>query len=204
MVVSLLVFLAAGAMWVRSYWVWEAYGHYFAKTDAVVYLLANGQTHRQEKRLVTKFRGVESIRGCIGIGSEQWDMVNTSPAIFAVKWTPVADEDRFKQFRIYRGARPTSQPFVSEAKDLRGWLGFGVIKRSGVGTIRAVVIPYWFVMVCAGFWPGACVMRWGRRWRWKRMGRCVACGYDLRGGGERCPECGRCAAMPNDAMTNDQ
>src|SRR5881394_3822041 len=47
---ALLVCLAAGRMWVRSYWVYEAYGRWFEKTDAVVYLLGNGQTHRQEKR----------------------------------------------------------------------------------------------------------------------------------------------------------
>src|SRR5881394_290463 len=35
MVFSLLLFLAAGGMWVRSYWVFEWWGRYFAKTDAV-------------------------------------------------------------------------------------------------------------------------------------------------------------------------
>src|SRR5436190_1480932 len=99
-VISLLVCLAAGGMWVRSYWVYVWWGRYFAKTDAVVYLLGNGQTHRQEKRQVTQYRGIESIRGSIGIGFDRWDMVNTSPAIFAVKWEPVPDADKFRHFRI--------------------------------------------------------------------------------------------------------
>src|SRR3954463_12542746 len=91
MVLSLLISLAALAMWVRSYWVYDAVGRYFARTDAVVYLLGNGQTHRQEKRLVTQNRGIESISGSIGIGSERLEILNTSPAIFAEKWEPVPD-----------------------------------------------------------------------------------------------------------------
>jgi hypothetical protein len=206
MILSLLLCLAAGGMWVRSYWVYEWWGRYFAKTDAVVYLLGNGQTHRQEKRLVTQHRGVESIRGSIGIGFERWDMVNTSPAIFAVKWDPVPDEDSLKYLRIDGRARPSGQPFVDDARlyarstvrDLEGWLGFGVVERStNVITTKAVVIPYWFLMVCAGAWPGVWVIRSGRRWRWKRMGRCVWCGYDLRGSAGRCPECGSGAEMTN-------
>jgi hypothetical protein len=190
MVFSLLLCLAAGGMWMRSYWVYEAFGRWFAKTDAVEQVFADGRRYREEKRVVMRHRGFESIRGGLGIGMWREEWVKTSPAILAVQWDPVPDADRFRHFRIYRGARPTSQPF-DKAGDLRGWLGFGVVERSGALTTKAVVIPYWFVMLCAALWPGVWVMRWGRRWRWKKSGRCVECGYDLRGGGERCPECGR-------------
>jgi predicted amidophosphoribosyltransferase len=32
---------------------------------------------------------------------------------------------------------------------------------------------------------------WARSRRRTRRGLCAGCGYDLRGGGQRCPECGR-------------
>jgi hypothetical protein len=195
MVFSLLVYLAAGGMWVRSYWAYEAYGRWFAKTDAVEQIFADGRRYREEKRSVRQFRGVESIKGGLGIGLQKLELVKTSPAILAVQWEPVPDADELRHFRYQAASSHVPVPFADVASDFRGWLGFGVVERSGVLTIKAVVIPYWFVMVCAGPWPAVCIARWWQRWRWRRTGKCVACGYDLRGGGERCPECGNVAAL---------
>jgi hypothetical protein len=50
--------------------------------------------------------------------------------------------------------------------------------------------PHWVLVIVLAV-P---VLAWGRRrwvlWRRERGGRCLACGYDLRFSGERCPECG--------------
>ena len=192
MVLSLLLCLAAGGMWVRSYWVSESLGRWFAKTDAVEQVFLDGRRFREEKRSVRRFWGVESMRGELGIGFQRLELVKTSPAILAVQWEPVPDADGLRHFR-YGAPRAVAVPFAYGDKDFRGWLGFGVVHHSGALTTRAAVIPYWFVMLCAGVWPGVWGMRWGRRWRWKRSGKCVSCGYDLRGGGETCPECGKVA-----------
>ena len=56
--------------------------------------------------------------------------------------------------------------------------------------IRALLIPYWFLILISA--PPAIFSgrgRW-RRWRWKSTGRCTSCGYDLRFSPRVCPECG--------------
>lgn len=71
------------------------------------------------------------------------------------------------------------------------WAGFK-------STVGLPLIPDWPAFLASVLLYGtltfATVTTWrsvrGRRRR--RRGRCVACGYDLRGSADRCPECGRC------------
>jgi hypothetical protein len=59
--------------------------------------------------------------------------------------------------------------------------------------------PAW-TLLPLGAWP---VIGWMRRrarlWRRKRRGWCLACGYDLRGAHDRCPECGQTPPPPRSA-----
>ncbi|HEY7119824.1 MAG TPA: hypothetical protein VH475_24755 [Tepidisphaeraceae bacterium] len=54
-----------------------------------------------------------------------------------------------------------------------------------------VRVPMWGLLVMSGLLPAARVASARRRARARRVGFCVACGYDLRATPERCPECGR-------------
>jgi len=56
--------------------------------------------------------------------------------------------------------------------------------------IRALLIPYWFLILIST--PLVIVSARGNllRWRWKSTGRCTSCGYDLRFSSGVCPECG--------------
>jgi hypothetical protein len=56
-----------------------------------------------------------------------------------------------------------------------------------------VTVPYWLLVVVTAILPaivGTRFVRGVRRWRWIAKGMCRKCGYDLRGGGGVCPECG--------------
>jgi hypothetical protein len=59
---------------------------------------------------------------------------------------------------------------------------------------RVVVVPHWFCAAIIGL-PAASFLLVRRARRRRRAARlatsiCISCGYDLRGGHARCPECG--------------
>jgi hypothetical protein len=72
-----------------------------------------------------------------------------------------------------------------------GFLGFGhgsLMRPSFAGSV--ISVPFWGVIVVTLVLPLSAVRRrwWDRRLI--REGRCRACGYDLRATPGRCPECG--------------
>src|SRR5690606_6816679 len=108
-------------------------------------------------------------------------------------WIVVVSRDDPSSFTRTLGA---GRPMVAltgvneESPDARGWLRIGerrlpirpYLPGFIVNTLGCAA-PLWLLLNAAGF-----VRRWSRR----RRNRCVACGYDLRGLGEKatCPECG--------------
>jgi len=56
---------------------------------------------------------------------------------------------------------------------------------------RGVWVPHWFLVLLFVVMPARKIYRWQRSQRRRQRGLCEGCGYDLRGGGERCPECGK-------------
>lgn len=63
----------------------------------------------------------------------------------------------------------------------------------GLVTVRFLVLPLWtLTLPCLLILAGRATAR-RRMWHARRMGRCPACGYDLRATPDRCPECGRVA-----------
>jgi hypothetical protein len=62
------------------------------------------------------------------------------------------------------------------------------------GQRRRVSVPYWFVVFLFAILPSVRACAAGRSRRFRRAGRCLACGYDLRATTDRCPECGAAPA----------
>jgi len=75
------------------------------------------------------------------------------------------------------------------------WGGVNLHSESGrspgnSGTLAAVVVPDWLPLLVL-LWPAFVVLRRRRTLRrWRKEGRCLYCGYDLRASGAICSECG--------------
>lgn len=64
--------------------------------------------------------------------------------------------------------------------------GDGILNVGGL----FVVFPHWLLCLPTAAVLLRAAVRWGRRRRRRLRGWCIACGYDLRGTPDRCPECG--------------
>jgi hypothetical protein len=62
--------------------------------------------------------------------------------------------------------------------------------------VRHVGFPHWLPAILFALAPTYWLLGPRRRERRRRrLGLCLNCGYDLRASPERCPECGRAAAV---------
>ena len=188
---SLLLCVAVAVMWVRSYSAWEAFGSFYRRTDAV-----QRGPYREERRLVSEFRGVESIDGGLGVGTLRWEWAKRSVAVFAVEWEPVPDVDRFGHVRLSEAARPAGVPFGAAGTRRRGAIGCWRVAAVNwpAGGVTAIVVPYWAVTLVFALVPAARAMTLVRNARRRHRRLCVSCGYDLRATPDRWPECGTPAA----------
>ena len=74
------------------------------------------------------------------------------------------------------------------------WFETGQQQSNGPGLLygnRAVRVPLWPLFALCAARPALSVYRWLRSRRFAGRGGCPGCGYDLRHGPQRCPECGR-------------
>ena len=62
---------------------------------------------------------------------------------------------------------------------------------SPLGSVWMLGVPLWIPFLLFAAYPTLAFIRGPlRRYRRRKRGLCVTCGYDLRGSPKRCPECG--------------
>jgi hypothetical protein len=151
-----------------------------------------GRSHRRSDRLDWRTRGgsryVWTAQGHLIVGFSLADLSGQPAKNFGL--TYVSDLPlRPSNFFLYTYPDP-SETNIS-------WEGGGFAwyeKRRSSSDLGVILIaPFWSVAAAAAVLPvGWMIGRWGgaRSRRRRRLGLCVACGYDLRASPGRCPECG--------------
>lgn len=129
--------------------------------------------------------------------SDKWSItwfLCKPPAVLSVDFRhDSGDPNNRPTTALHNYERPISQ----SARDLGPWLGFIYEQLSNVYPDRIyrsahIVVPLWMPLVVFGSYPAIAFIRGPlRRWRRRKRGLCIRCGYDLEGNiSGTCPECG--------------
>jgi hypothetical protein len=188
---ALLLTLAVGALWVRSF---------FASTGLYVGRVYNdgGRNVWEKWNALVTSRQLAIALWRLSDGRTGRDDVTPSVTVSYVTKPPVTPR------LLERGAGPrlpAQLGFILSHRDSKGFHDVMDPAHASGNLYVIAAVPTWFAMIgCAGL-AGLPVwlLRRDRRSRLRlRQGLCPACGYDLRGAAhERCPECGAAVA---DAM----
>jgi len=181
---SLLLMFAAAGMWVRSKWTYDVWsrtqispGPRDARGWSAGFVI-DVVVSRDGAVLISRESGTEyglQFDPSQQVRRENWD--HTAGFVNV----PGATLPRVATFMSWMGLRVAHQVRPP-----------GVV-RTDASTRTEIDIHYWLIVLLAALLPLARTRSLARayvRHRRRRQGLCTACGYDLRGGGERCPECG--------------
>jgi hypothetical protein len=184
-VLSLLLCVAAAALWVRSFYVQDVLR--WQTTRAV-----DGGVRRTTCEIF-------SVRGhnVLHVQSNAY-----TPAEFDRVVRPI-DAMTTPAQRSHWYRMGTHEFRFNYNPDVRGrplwvWLGFRFSHSIHDSSppfpgFTEARLPHWLVVLAAAAPPAAWFGRWWRRRRRHVAGRCPRCGYDLRATPDRCPECGAAA-----------
>jgi hypothetical protein len=223
-VLSVAIWIAAGASWVRSCWASDTFelsrrdafrsiespAHYHTDRDGA--RIREGDTrplwHDRNYYLYCMW-GTVQIAG--------YDLIHTDfPFLTGGAPQPVPTGKWRSHVHSSLELAGTTWPWVPQTKKYPGvgaktwsWAGFSASRQTvrrpesdddpRVFSSWSVAIPDWFMMSMATVAPVAWWRSYRfarRRRRWIATDRCSECGYDLRHRPPRCPECGAASASP--------
>jgi hypothetical protein len=188
-VASLVLFVVAVALWVRSQW---AFGYVFVgRASPPTVRFVGILCYTGSVELGLKWVELDSSDSRYPRVSAGWDVVgrNRPPEPLEVDAGP-KDTDAWE-----RGWGRWGFAFQLYSISPRGWVipwrgdNYYLNKTFNVW----VAAPWWFVTLATAVLPARATHQW-RRGRRAKRGGCANCGYDLRATPERCPECGAAVA----------
>jgi 4-amino-4-deoxy-L-arabinose transferase-like glycosyltransferase len=184
---SLVICVCTCVLWARSHW----------RSDALRFRKTIDSGQPVHARTVMIYSGAGAIELAAATDVHYLEPDKTLPDV----WFYVAEDGP---------EHPTDTPIASGWR--RSFAGFGLLNdnRSGppmtnlpflgqlfvptgfawTKTFSALWLPHWFLALIFSVLPAKEMLLWIRSRRRRTRGLCVKCGYDLRGGGEQCPECG--------------
>jgi hypothetical protein len=180
---SLILFLAVGVLWTRSYFRWDAIdwqrGKYVLQIRS-----AGGDLAIQRREMGNEEpfwelshysilkpmppkvqNGIPDEIGIVSDEAEFWDRI----------WWHPNEIFRFAGFAYIQ-----SEPIKY----------LNVIAVLAVKGCWAMETPYWFWCGITAFLPIIAGTQWFKQLRRSKHGMCRHCGYDLRATPDKCPECG--------------
>ena len=167
-----LLCVAVAGMWARSYWVPDIYPELLHSSGFRVYSW-QGRVIIERQRVFTDLPVViEPFDLRAGSSEDIYDFISTAS--------------------LYPDPPVFASPAVKNGMGF-GWYSPHVSPRAPGLFLRSswLAIPHWFICLVAMI-PAIWRLRLFARDRGRRRrGLCLACGYDLRASGDRCPECGR-------------
>ena len=126
--------------------------------------------------------GTARRRVAMALGLEQWVPFDGAVEELRRGMKPGPYERSFLGF----GVNQTEEQRVWQSKSSR------IIPYTTI--LKSYFVPLWFCGVVFSILPLVHFPRIIRRFRRRRLGLCLHCGYDLRASPDKCPECGHAPA----------
>ena len=178
---ALALFLAASALWVRSYFVFDRFEYNSTATPPESQLHVGAESNADEIAIGYVYYR-PSLRSTIPLPPPPF-----TPGTDRREWPAASSpQNPIRAFARENGIECAG--FGYFAWDLNREYQFAAGRRVAN---YGVVFPHWAAGLLSGLIAAWGIRRIVRRRRLAEAGRCAVCGYDLRATPDRCPECGK-------------